>query len=364
MSGDAQPAEIDGEYRREEKRKEKNLDSKHTVPKITTQLLAKDYDVNLSTGYFKSDGVDRQQLPTDLHKCVGESQLATVKRSKLDDLDAYDTASAAFVGKFMVVNYFTCLDDIANAIDDLFTLEDLYVSATGDSDKSTVEPVAFEPSDDGIYDNYKRQVNSFGETRGYKCDSGQLVPNLSMRPRLTGAKAVLTGLLSPKSKRHSSKWLWSLLPSTLMQNAEVVRDSAHPQLPPSWQLSSSNERLRALACSFFRGKKELRDCFASSSVSQPSCSVSSSAKMCFQEPFVAREHEMCLPLVPRNGNQEYDTAGARLVLLHQVAGLVGLVETTAHFCLQESGSLHRARSQGGVQKGSVRCAETFGAEVC
>jgi hypothetical protein len=30
----------------------------------------------------------------------------------------------------MVVNYFTCVDDIANAIDDLFTLEDLYVSAT------------------------------------------------------------------------------------------------------------------------------------------------------------------------------------------------------------------------------------------
>jgi hypothetical protein len=30
----------------------------------------------------------------------------------------------------MADNYFTCLDDIANAIDDLFALEDLYVSAT------------------------------------------------------------------------------------------------------------------------------------------------------------------------------------------------------------------------------------------
>ena len=90
-------------------------------------------------------------------------------------LDPYDTASTTFVDKFMAVNYFTCLDDIANAIDDLFALEDLYVSATGDSDKPTVEPVAFEPSDDGIYDNYKRQVNSFVETRGYKRDSGQLV---------------------------------------------------------------------------------------------------------------------------------------------------------------------------------------------
>ncbi len=138
MSGDAQPAEIDGEYRFEEKRKQKALDS-HSAPKLTAQLLAKAYVVNLSTGYFKSDGVDHQQLPTDLHKCVGESQLTTVKRSKLDALDAYDTASAAFVGKFMVVNYFTWFDDIANVIDDLFTLEDLYVSATS-SDIRAAKP--------------------------------------------------------------------------------------------------------------------------------------------------------------------------------------------------------------------------------
>jgi hypothetical protein len=83
------------------------LNSKHTETKLTAQLLVKVYGVNLSTGYLKSDGVDYQQLPTDLHKCVGESQLATVKLSKLDALDAYDTASTAFVGKFMVVNYFT-----------------------------------------------------------------------------------------------------------------------------------------------------------------------------------------------------------------------------------------------------------------
>jgi hypothetical protein len=101
MSGDAQPAEIDGEYHCEEKRNQKTLDSKHTAPKLTAQLLTKTYGVNLSTGYFKSDGVDRQQLPTNLHKCVGESQLDTVKRSNLDSLDVYDTASAAFVGKFI-----------------------------------------------------------------------------------------------------------------------------------------------------------------------------------------------------------------------------------------------------------------------
>jgi hypothetical protein len=57
-----------------------------------------------------------------------KSPLATVKRSKLDVLDAFDTASTAFVGKFMDVSYFTCLDVIANAIDDLIALEDMQIT--------------------------------------------------------------------------------------------------------------------------------------------------------------------------------------------------------------------------------------------
>ena len=58
-----------------------------------------------------------------------KSPLATVKRSKLDVLDAFNTASTAFVGKFMDVSYFTCLDVIANAIDDLIALEDMQITA-------------------------------------------------------------------------------------------------------------------------------------------------------------------------------------------------------------------------------------------
>jgi hypothetical protein len=45
---------------------------------------------------------------------------------------------------------------------------------------------------------------------------------------------------------------------------EVVVNTVHPQLPPSRQLPSSHERLRALACSFFSGKKEHRTCFTNS----------------------------------------------------------------------------------------------------
>ena len=35
----------------------------------------------------------------------------------------------------------------------------------------------------GIYDNYKRQVNAYGETRVYKRDSGQLVPKTVVTPK-------------------------------------------------------------------------------------------------------------------------------------------------------------------------------------
>ncbi len=60
--------------------------------------------------------------------------------------------------------------------DDLISLEDVYVSVSGDSDKPNADPVVLKLSVDGIYDNNKRQVNSFGETSGYKRDFEQFVP--------------------------------------------------------------------------------------------------------------------------------------------------------------------------------------------
>jgi hypothetical protein len=129
-----------------------------------------------------------------------KSPVATVKRSKLDFLDGFDTASAAFVDKFMDVSYFTCLDDIANAIDDLIALVDIYVSATGDSDKPTVEPVALKPSVDRIYDNNKLQVNCFGETSGYKRDSEQLVTKPVAATTTEWSEGSATRAAKPKKK--------------------------------------------------------------------------------------------------------------------------------------------------------------------
>ena len=38
-------------------------------------------------------------------------------------------------------------------------------------------------TDPDIYDNYKRQVHVYGETRVYKCDYGQLVPKTEDTPK-------------------------------------------------------------------------------------------------------------------------------------------------------------------------------------
>ena len=92
---------------------------------------------------------------------------------------------------------------------------------------------------------------------------------------------------------------------------------AHLQLSPSWQPSSSHERLRTLKGSIFlTGKKEFGACFGSSQVPEPSDS-DSPATSCFQEFNVAREHKMCSPLVSRKGNQEHVPVGVRFVLLDQ-----------------------------------------------
>ncbi len=65
---------------------------------------------------------------------------------------------------------------------------------------------------------------------------------------------------------------------------------AHPQLTLSRQLSQSHERLRALKCSFFTGKKEHRACLASSKALELSDSAAPS-ESCFQEFFVVARNK-------------------------------------------------------------------------
>jgi hypothetical protein len=64
---EAQAAQVEQEYRREEKRESKAMDSKLFAPKFNANLIAKAYGDNLSTGSVKSGGGDhQQQLPAAL----------------------------------------------------------------------------------------------------------------------------------------------------------------------------------------------------------------------------------------------------------------------------------------------------------
>jgi hypothetical protein len=62
---EAQDAQVELEYRREEKREHKAMDSKLVAPKFNANLIDKAYDDNLSTGSVKSGGGDHQ-LPVAL----------------------------------------------------------------------------------------------------------------------------------------------------------------------------------------------------------------------------------------------------------------------------------------------------------
>ncbi len=60
-----QAAQVELEYRREEKRENKAMDAKLVEPKFNPNFIGTEYDDNLSNGSVKSGAGDRQ-LPDDL----------------------------------------------------------------------------------------------------------------------------------------------------------------------------------------------------------------------------------------------------------------------------------------------------------
>jgi hypothetical protein len=113
-------------------------------------------------------------------------------------------------------------------------------------------------------------------------------------------------------------------------------------------------------CSFFSGNKEHRSCLARSKAPELSGSVSPSAS-CFQVFTVAREPRVSSPLVPRKGNQEYDTAGVRTLLFDKAAVQHCLVEISSKLPLHKVLRwFDHGVNKSGVKKGSSSlCAETF-----
>ena len=81
---EAQTAQVEEEYLREDKREYKTMDVKPLAPKFNANLLVKAYGDNLSTGSVKSDGGDRplpvalffQHAQTRVAAPIGEPTLA------------------------------------------------------------------------------------------------------------------------------------------------------------------------------------------------------------------------------------------------------------------------------------------------
>ena len=109
----------------------------------------------------------------------------------------------------------------------------------------------------GIFNPFKRQVNAYGQFAAYKSACSKLIPKVVDPSKTDWRSAARPPRPNPKDSRLRSKWR-PLLPHVLKRAADMVVRLAHPQLPPSRQLPSSHERLRALKCSFFSGKKEHR----------------------------------------------------------------------------------------------------------
>jgi hypothetical protein len=69
----------------------------------------------------------------------------------------------------------------------------------------------YNPTDDsmtvgpGIYDNYKGQVNDYGETIVYKRDCGQLVPKTATTPKTDWCDGSATRSSKTKKKEASQK---------------------------------------------------------------------------------------------------------------------------------------------------------------
>ena len=182
---------------------------------------------------------------------------------------------------------------------------------------------------------------------------------LSLSSKQTGDQAVRSPRPNPKNNRLRSKFR-SLLPHAPTWDVEMVVGLDHPQLSPSGQLPPSHEHIREIKYSLFRGKKDHRACLTRSKVSNLSHSAVPPAS-CFQ--FVTHEPQVCSPLVPRKGNQESVTVGARSFLLHKASVHHCLVENSSKLCLQQSVPMGRAWCKSGVQKGSCLCVETFGAKI-
>ena len=260
---EAQAAQVEQEYRREENRDNKAMGSKLFAPKFNANLIAKAYGDNLSTGSVKSGGGDRQQqLPaalffahsaarvaapigepvlsgdypymdkswafwmsstnpnshrlTDHDKCVVESFNHIIRHQNaaaalLEQLlehhqaiDADENTPAVMATVFTALQYIASANDSSKSALDDFGQKWKHTAAQFELNRKFAR--AHNPDDEsmaagpGIYDNYKRQVNAYGETSVYKRDCGQLVPKPAASTKIDWREGSAARAAKPKKQ--------------------------------------------------------------------------------------------------------------------------------------------------------------------
>jgi hypothetical protein len=234
---EAQAAQVELEFHHEEKRENKTMDAKLVSPKFNPNLIDRVYGDNLSNGSTKSS-TDDHQLPAGLFFTIASARVVTpigepILSSEYPQMDKnwdfwmsstnpnshlltdhdkcvvesfnhiirHQNAAVALLEQLLEYHQANDTDENTQAdMASVFTALQ-YITTVNDSSKSALDDfgqkwkhntVQFElnrrfarthnPDDEsmtagpGIYDNYKRQVNTYGETSVYKRDCGQLVP--------------------------------------------------------------------------------------------------------------------------------------------------------------------------------------------
>jgi hypothetical protein len=291
---ETQVVQVEEEYHHEDKREYKVMDAKLLVPKFNANLLAKAYGDNLSTGSVKSGGGDhplpaalffqhaqaRVATPigeptlageypqmdknwsfwmvstnpnshrlTDHDKCVVESLNHIIRHQNAaaalveqllehnQDIDTDEDTQADMASVFTALQYLTSAKDSSkSALDDFgqkwkhsvtqFELNRRFARSHNPDDES----MAAGP---GIYDNYKSQVNAYGETSVFKRDCGQLVPKSAAVTKTDWREG--SAVRTAKPKKHVSQQQMTVTSAPARPRVKVAEmvGIAHPQLPLS-----------------------------------------------------------------------------------------------------------------------------------
>jgi hypothetical protein len=167
----------------------------------------------------------------------------------------------------------------------------------------------------GIFNTFKSQVNAYGQIASYKSACSKLVPKPVAQPKTDWRSGSMASKAKPK-RQHAPKQMVAAAPACSQPGRENGGGPRLFQLPSS---CSCRPPMIVLWSSNAPEKKQHPGCLAKSKAPELDGSASPSAS-CFQKFIVAREPQVCSSLVPRKGNQEHVTTGARTLLSDKAAG--------------------------------------------